>query len=164
RDGWRWASAPAGSRPSTRVSAYRWIGPASGSSAWVSSSNSSRRTSAATRSTIAGRTCTSTGSPDGRSPSSARTRPSSSAVGAGRLADIVSINFNNASGRLGSASVAGSTLDVTQEKIGWVRDGAGGRFDEIELEIAAYFVAVRDDPTEAVETMAGRFGVTPEQL
>jgi probable F420-dependent oxidoreductase len=83
---------------------------------------------------------------------------------AGRLADIVSINFNNASGRLGSASVAGSTLEVTEEKIGWIRQGAGLRFDDLELEIAAYFVAVQDDPTDAVVTMASRFGVTPEQL
>jgi probable F420-dependent oxidoreductase len=83
---------------------------------------------------------------------------------AGRLADIVSINFNNATGRLGSASVAGSTLEVTEQKIEWIRDGAGDRFDDVELEIAAYFVAVRDDPTDAVAAMASRFGVTPQQL
>jgi len=83
---------------------------------------------------------------------------------AGRVADIVSINFNNASGRLGAASVAGSTLEVTEEKVGWIRDGAGSRFDQLELEIAAYFVAVRDDPADAVAAMAARFGVTPEEL
>ena len=83
---------------------------------------------------------------------------------AGRLADIVSINFNNSSGRLGSTSVAGSTLEVTEQKIGWIRDGAGDRFDDLELEIAAYFVAVRDDPTDAVAAMATRFAVTPKQL
>ncbi len=83
---------------------------------------------------------------------------------AGRLADIVSINFNNAAGKLGSGSVASSTKAATAEKIGWIRDGAGDRFDAIELEIAAYFVAVSDDPTEALEGMARRFGVTPEEL
>jgi probable F420-dependent oxidoreductase len=83
---------------------------------------------------------------------------------AGRLADIVSINFNNATGRLGSASVAGSTLEVTEQKIGWIRDGAGDRFDDLELEIAAYFIAVQDDPTDSVAAMAARFGVTPQQL
>ena len=67
-------------------------------------------------------------------------------------------------GRLGSASVAGSTLDVTEQKIGWIRDGAGDRFDDLELEIAAYFVAVRDDPTDALAAMAARFDVTPQQL
>ena len=34
----------------------------------------------------------------------------------------------------------------TEQKLEWVRAGAGDRFDEIELEIGAYFVAVSDDP------------------
>src|SRR5919201_85736 len=83
---------------------------------------------------------------------------------AGSVAGIVSINFNNAAGKLGSASVASSTLDATEEKIGWIREGAGARFGDIELEIAAYFVAVRDDAQDAAAAMAKRFGVSPEQL
>jgi probable F420-dependent oxidoreductase len=83
---------------------------------------------------------------------------------AGRLADIVSLNFNNSTGKLGSASVASATLAKTEEKIGWIREGAGDRFPEIELEVAAYFVAVKDDPTEAITAMASRFGVTPDEL
>ena len=78
---------------------------------------------------------------------------------AGRLADIVSLNFNNSAGTLGSASVASATLEKTQEKIGWVREGAGDRFDDLELEVAAYFAAVTDEPEEATAAMAGRFGV-----
>jgi probable F420-dependent oxidoreductase len=83
---------------------------------------------------------------------------------AGRQADIVSLNFNNATGKLGAASVAGSGLDVTREKIGWVQEGAGARFDRIELEIGAYFVAVGDDIAPQIAPMAGRYGVTPEEL
>jgi hypothetical protein len=83
---------------------------------------------------------------------------------AGRLADIVSINFNNAAGQLGAGSVASSTQDATMEKIGWIREGAGDRFGDIELEIAAYFVAISDDPAEAVAAMARRFGVSPDVL
>ena len=65
---------------------------------------------------------------------------------AGRLADIVSINFDNSAGRLGSASVASSGAAETEQKLAWVRAGAGDRFDQIELEIGAYFVAIDDDP------------------
>ena len=83
---------------------------------------------------------------------------------AGRLADIVSINFNNAAGKLGAGSVASSTRDATEEKISWIREGAGDRFGDIELEIAAYFVAISEDPGDALEAMARRFGVTPEAL
>jgi probable F420-dependent oxidoreductase len=83
---------------------------------------------------------------------------------AGRLADVVSINFNNSSGTLGASSVAGSGAAETEQKIEWIREGAGDRFDDIELEIGAYFVAVADDPAPAMEAMAARFGVSPADL
>lgn len=83
---------------------------------------------------------------------------------AGRVADIVSINFNNSSGKLGGASVASSGADQTAEKIGWIRDGAGDRFDRIEIEIGAYFVAVGDGAAAQLEAMASRFGVAPDEL
>ena len=83
---------------------------------------------------------------------------------AGQLADIVSFNFNNSTGTLGSASVASATVERTKEKIQWVREGAGDRFDELELEVGAYFVTVTDDPVEATAAMASRFGIAPEEL
>lgn len=83
---------------------------------------------------------------------------------AGREADIVSLNFNNSAGRLGPASVQGSTAEETARKIGWIRDGAGDRFDSIELEIAAYFTTVTEDREGQLASMAAGFGLTPEQL
>jgi len=83
---------------------------------------------------------------------------------AGRLADIVSINFNNSSGRLGSASVASSGAEETSQKVAWIREGAGDRFDDIEIEIGAYFVAVGDGAAAQLDTMASRFGVAPDQF
>jgi len=83
---------------------------------------------------------------------------------AGAVADIVSINFDNGAGKLGSASVATSGSEATQQKVEWIREGAGARFDSLELEIGAYFLAVRDDHREAAEAMAQRFGVSPQEL
>jgi probable F420-dependent oxidoreductase len=83
---------------------------------------------------------------------------------AGAVADIVSINYNNAAGKLGSTSVASSTQDATEQKIEWIREGAGERFRHIELEIAAYFVAIQDDVRDATDAMAKRFGVPSEDL
>lgn len=80
---------------------------------------------------------------------------------AGEKADIVSVNFNNAAGSLGAASVASSDDAATEQKLRWVREGAGDRFDDVELEIAAYFVAVGDDAPAATEALARRFGVEP---
>lgn len=83
---------------------------------------------------------------------------------AGALADVVSINFDNSSGKLGATSVASATADRTAEKLSWVREGAGDRFDRIELEIGAYFVVVTDRPEAALDSMAARFGVEPEHF
>lgn len=83
---------------------------------------------------------------------------------AGRYADIVSLNFNNSSGRLGAMSIASSGATETAQKVDWIRAGAGDRFDRIELEIAAYFVAVGDGAMEQIPAMAARFGVDPDSL
>ena len=57
-----------------------------------------------------------------------------------------------------------SGADETASKIGWIRDGAGDRFDQLEIEIGAYFVAVGDGADAALEAMAGRFGVSADQF
>jgi len=83
---------------------------------------------------------------------------------AGREADIVSLNFDNSSGSLGASSVQSGTASQTTQKIDWVRAGAGDRFDEIELEIAAYFAVVTDDPEAAAAGLAARFDADPALL
>ena len=83
---------------------------------------------------------------------------------AGREADIVSLNFNNSSGKLGPAGIGSSTAELTLEKIGWVKDGAGARFDQIEIEIAAYFTIVTPDGDGTRAKMAPMLGMTPEVL
>ena len=82
---------------------------------------------------------------------------------AGREADIVSLNFNNSSGRLGAEGMGSSTAELTAQKIDWIKAAAGDRWPAIELEIGAYFTVVTDDPG-AAEKMAAMFGLTPEQL
>lgn len=83
---------------------------------------------------------------------------------AGREADIVSLNFDNRSGTIGPAGVGSSTAELTDQKIGWIRDGAGDRFDELELEIGAYFTVVTPDADTTLEKMAPMFGLTAAQL
>ena len=82
---------------------------------------------------------------------------------AGREADIVSLNFDNSSGRLGPEGMASSTADLTAQKIDWIRSSAGDRWPAIELEIGAYFTVVSDDPAKVAQ-MSAMFGLTPEQL
>ena len=83
---------------------------------------------------------------------------------AGREADIVSLNFDNSSGKIGPAGVGSSTAELTAAKIGWIREGAGDRFDAIEIEIGAYFTIVTDHRAPTLEKMGPMLGLTAEQF
>ena len=83
---------------------------------------------------------------------------------AGREADIVSLNFNNSTGRLGPEGIGSSTAELTDQKIEWIREGAGARFGDIELEIAAYFTVVTDDGATVRGKMGPMFGLTAEAM
>ncbi|MGY1616077.1 TIGR03621 family F420-dependent LLM class oxidoreductase [Geodermatophilus sp. SYSU D00691] len=82
---------------------------------------------------------------------------------AGAQADVVSINFNNRSGVIGADSVATSGHEETVQKLGWVREGAGERFAQLELETAAYFLAVEGGATTE-EQLAAQTGLSGEEL
>jgi probable F420-dependent oxidoreductase len=83
---------------------------------------------------------------------------------AGREADIVSLNFDNSSGKIGPAGVGSSTAELTRNKIDWIRAGAGDRFDNIELEIGAYFTVVTDHRDATLQKMGPMLGLTAEQF
>jgi probable F420-dependent oxidoreductase len=83
---------------------------------------------------------------------------------AAREADIVSFNFDNGSGVLGREGVNSGTPERTKEKIDWVRAAAGDRFDDLVLEIGAYFTFVLDDPKPMAEGMGNVFGLSPEEM
>ena len=76
----------------------------------------------------------------------------------------MSLNFNNRSGVMGADGVRSSTADRTTEKIAWIREAAGGRFDRIELEIGAYFTFVTDQPQPIIEGMASGLGFSAEEM
>lgn len=83
---------------------------------------------------------------------------------AGAIADIVSINFDNSAGKIGAHGIGSGTAAGTTKKVDWIREGAGDRFEQLEVEIGAYFTAVTDQTRSTLEAMAGNFGMTPEDL
>lgn len=83
---------------------------------------------------------------------------------AGELADIVSVNFNNSSGVVGAGSITSSTEEETHKKIQWIRDGAGERFDELELETATYFISVEGRSEITAEQVMARTGMSLDEL
>ena len=83
---------------------------------------------------------------------------------AGREADIVSLNFNNSSGMIGPAGVNSSTADETARKIEWIKAGAGDRFDNLEIEVGAYFTFVMDDASPVLSNFAKMFGLSEDEM
>jgi probable F420-dependent oxidoreductase len=83
---------------------------------------------------------------------------------AGETADIVSFNFNNRQGVIGPDGVQMSTAAETAKKLDWIKAGAGDRFDQIELEIGAYFTIVTDQPDPIVSMFSQNFGLPEDEM
>lgn len=84
---------------------------------------------------------------------------------AGREADIVSITpltpgsstFDTAGHDLASSG------DRIARQIDWIRQGAGPRFDSVELSVFAHHVDATEDVSRAREELAAQTGTTPER-
>jgi len=83
---------------------------------------------------------------------------------AARHADIVGINPNLASGAIGAEVVADAMAERVDEKVGWVRDAAGGRFDDLELNVLSFLSTVTDDPAGLAAGVAEMFGASAEEV
>lgn len=84
---------------------------------------------------------------------------------AAREADIVGINGNLKSGKAGDPDQAPNMNPTsTDEKLAWVRDAAGDRYDDIEIQSFAGFVHFTDDPEGMAAAMAPAFDTTPAEV
>jgi probable F420-dependent oxidoreductase len=81
---------------------------------------------------------------------------------AGREADIVGINPNLRAGEIGVEAAQDSAASMTKQKIEWVREGAGDRFDDLELQIRYFMCAITDDRRGLAEAVAPGFGLAPD--
>jgi hypothetical protein len=73
----------------------------------------------------------------------------------------VSLNYDNRSGLLGVDGFQRSSQEAARHKIEWIREGAGDRIDELEIEIGAYFTVITNDSASVAEQMSAMFGVAP---
>jgi probable F420-dependent oxidoreductase len=83
---------------------------------------------------------------------------------AGREADIVSVNFDLSSGTIGTQVGATATAAATAEKVGWVREAAGDRFEDVELSHTAYLSMVTDDRDAVAAGLGVGFQLDREQV
>jgi probable F420-dependent oxidoreductase len=81
---------------------------------------------------------------------------------AAREADIVGLLPKNLP--QGGHDWKGSTIDVLDEQIRWVREAAGERFPSIELSYVAFRAVVTADRWRTASSLAPHYDLTPEQL
>jgi probable F420-dependent oxidoreductase len=82
---------------------------------------------------------------------------------AGREADIVGINPNLRAGEINRDAAQDTLASRTKQKIEWVREGAGDRFDDLELQIRYFVAVITDDRHGLAEAMAPAVGMEPHE-
>jgi probable F420-dependent oxidoreductase len=83
---------------------------------------------------------------------------------AGREADIVGIGANLRSGHIGPHLVENVTADATARKVGWVREAAGDRFDQLELGMQVFLFTLTDDRVAAATGVAQFMETSVEEV
>ena len=83
---------------------------------------------------------------------------------AAREADIVHLNYNLGEGRINPKLVQTGMAERTEEKLQWVKEAAGDRFDRIDLGFTVFFVNVTEDRTSLAEAIAPSMGFEPKDV
>jgi probable F420-dependent oxidoreductase len=83
---------------------------------------------------------------------------------AAREGDIVGINVDLRAGEGALQKAATANSDATAEKVGWVREAAGARYGDLEINVLAYATVVTDNRDEALKQLSATFHVPPDQL
>jgi probable F420-dependent oxidoreductase len=83
---------------------------------------------------------------------------------AAREADIVGVDGSLAAGAIGPEAFASMTREAVETKVGIVREAAGGRVDDLELNIRAFMVRVTDDAAGQIAAVSGSLAVPGEMV
>ena len=83
---------------------------------------------------------------------------------AAREAQIVGINPSIHSGHVDAAAAQNGAAGETDKKIAWVREAAGDRYADLEINMLQFAGIVTDDRKGTAEMMAPLFGLPPEEL
>jgi probable F420-dependent oxidoreductase len=83
---------------------------------------------------------------------------------AAQHADIVGINPRLSAGEVTSEAGQDARAEMVDTKVQWIKDAAGDRFDDLELNILVFFATITDDARSLAEGLAGPFSVTPDEV
>jgi probable F420-dependent oxidoreductase len=79
-------------------------------------------------------------------------------------ADIIGVNPSLASGAIDAASIASTTPAAYAERIGWIREAAGDRFGDLELQSRVFVAQVGRPKAVIAEELAALMGFPPEDV
>jgi len=82
---------------------------------------------------------------------------------AGEKADIIGINPGLTAGVIDERAGQDATLERTDQKIAWVKDGAGDRFDSLTLQTRIHLAMVTDDREAVAREMAPLLGISAQE-
>lgn len=82
---------------------------------------------------------------------------------AARQADIVGLNVNLAKGVIDADAGPNATADATLQKIAWIRNAAGARYDDLELQVRVHVAAITDDRAGMAEALGPALGLSPAE-
>jgi probable F420-dependent oxidoreductase len=83
---------------------------------------------------------------------------------AAREADIVGVNPSLAAGYVGPEVLETTTAEYYDQRIAWIREAAGDRFDALELQCLTFLVQIVPDREDAIGRLASMMGVTAAQV
>jgi probable F420-dependent oxidoreductase len=83
---------------------------------------------------------------------------------AAQHADIVGINPRLSAGEVTAEAGQDARAEMVDTKVQWIKEAAGDRFDDLELNILVFFTTVTDDARSLAEGLAGPFSVTPDEV
>lgn len=83
---------------------------------------------------------------------------------AGREADIVGINPTMPNGAADADAARTGTAELTDQKLRWVKDAAGDRYDDVEINLLSLGAFITDDRAALAEQFAPLFGLSVPEL
>ncbi len=83
---------------------------------------------------------------------------------AGRQADIVGINPTMPNGTVDADAARSGTAAETDRKLAWVKEAAGDRYPDLEINLLTFGCFVTDDRHGLAEQFSPMFGLPPEEL
>lgn len=83
---------------------------------------------------------------------------------AAREADIVGVNPNLKAGRIDADTALDAMAAATDRKVAWVREAAGDRFEDLELNVLSFAATVTNDTESFAGFLSELFGAPAEDV